>query len=79
VVDAWRSRAFCSREPATALCITQRGPLPAHMAAVLDLSECPASGPLELRTDGDAILVGRTPWSRSDPLIRFAAGEFNGT
>jgi hypothetical protein len=79
VVDAWRSRALCSREPATALCITLRGRLPAHMAAVLDLSECPASGPLEIRTDGDAILVGRTPWSQSDPLIRFAAGEFGGT
>jgi hypothetical protein len=79
VVDAWRSRAFCSREPATALCVTVRGPLPTHMAAVLDLSACPASGPLEIRTEGDAILVGRTPWSQSDPLIRFAAGEFNGT
>jgi hypothetical protein len=79
VVDAWRSRALCSREPATALCIKVRGPLPAHMAAVLDLSECPASGPLEIRTEGNAILVGRTPWSQSDPLIRFAAGEFSGT
>ena len=79
VVDAWRSRALCSREPATALCITLRGRLPAHMAAVLDLSECPASGPLEIRTDGDAILVGRTPWSQSDPLIWFATGEFGGT
>jgi hypothetical protein len=78
VVDAWRSRALCSREPATALCITVRGPLPAHMAAVLDLSECPASGRLEIWTEGDAILVGRTPWSRSDPLVRFAAGEFSG-
>ena len=44
VVDAWRSRALCSREPATALCVTVRGPLPAHMAAVLDLSESPTSG-----------------------------------
>jgi hypothetical protein len=79
VVDAWRSRALCSREPATALCITVRGRLPAHMAAVLDLSECPASGPLEIRTEGDAILVGRIPWSQSDPVIRFAAGEFSGT
>ena len=78
VVDAWRSRALCSREPATALCIAVRGQLPAHMAAVLDLSECPASGLLEIRTERDAILVGRTPWSRSDPLIRFAAGEPSG-
>ena len=69
VVDAWRSRALCSREPATALCVTVQGPLPAHMAAVLDLSESPVSGPLEIRTDGDAILVGRAPWS--DPLVRF--------
>jgi hypothetical protein len=70
VVDAWRSRAFCSREPATALCVTVRGPLPAHIAAVLDLSDLPANGPLEIRTEGDAILVGRNPWTRSDPLIR---------
>jgi hypothetical protein len=48
------------------------------MAAVLDLSECPASGPLEIRTEGDAILVGRTPWSQSDPLLRLAGGEFSG-
>jgi hypothetical protein len=73
MVDSWRSRVFCSREPAAALCVTVRGPLPAHMAAVLDLSECPASGLLEIRTEGDAILVGRTPWSQSDPLIRFPA------
>ena len=78
VVDTWRSRALCSREPATALCVTVRGPLPAHMAAVLDLSESPASGRLEIRMEGDAILVGRTPWSRSDPLIRFSSGEFGG-
>jgi hypothetical protein len=78
VLDAWRSRALCSREPATALCITMRGPLPAHMAAVLDLSESPASGPLEIRTEGDAILVGRTPWSPSDPLVRLSASEFSG-
>ncbi len=73
VVDAWRSRVLCNREPATALCITVRGPLPAHMAAVLDLSESPANGPLEIRTEGDAILVGRSPWSASDPLIRISA------
>lgn len=78
VVDAWRSRALCSREPATALCITVRGPLPAHVAAVLDLSESPASGPLEIRTEGDAILVGRTPWSPSDPLVRLSASGFTG-
>jgi hypothetical protein len=77
VVDAWRSRALCSRERATALCVTVRGPLPAHMAAVLDLSGSPTSGALEIRTEGNAILVGRTPWSRSDPLVRLSAGEFS--
>jgi hypothetical protein len=77
VVDTWRSRALCSREAAKALRVTLRGPLPAHMAAVLDLSDCPASGSLEIRTAGDAILVGRTPWSAGDPLARFSAGGFN--
>jgi hypothetical protein len=75
VLEARRSRALCSMEPATALCVTVRGPLPAHMAAVLDLSESPARGPLEVRTGGDAILVGRTPWSASDPPIRFSASS----
>ena len=75
MVEARRSRALCSMEPATALCVTVRGPLPAHMAAVLDLSESPARGPLEVRTGGDAILVGRTPWSASDPPIRFSASS----
>jgi hypothetical protein len=78
VVDAWRSRAFSRREPATALRITVRGPLPAHIAAVLDLSESPAGGPLEIRTEGNAILVGRAPWSRTDPLIRLSNSEFGG-
>lgn len=79
VVDAWRSRALCSREPATALCSTVRGPLPVHMAAMLDLSESPESGPLEIRIDGDAILVGRSPWTASDPLIRLSASGFDGS
>ena len=73
MLDVRRSRALCSMEPATALRITVRGTLPAHMAAALDLSETPASGPLGIRTDGDAILVGRTPWSLSDPPIRMSA------
>jgi hypothetical protein len=77
VVETWRSRALCSREPATTLCITVRGPLPAHMATLLDLSASPASGPLEIRTDGDAILVGRAPWSASDPLIRLSTTGFD--
>jgi hypothetical protein len=69
VVDAWRSRALCSKEPATALCVMLQGTLPAQMAAVVDLSESPVSCPLEIRTDGDVILVGRVPWS--EPLFRF--------
>jgi hypothetical protein len=71
VVEAWRSRALCSRERATALCVMLQGPLPAHMAAVIDLSESPVSSPLEIRTDGDAILVGRAPLSVSGPLVQF--------
>jgi hypothetical protein len=74
-VEAWRSRALGSREPATVLCVTVRSPLPAHMVAVLDLSDVPASCPIEIRPEGDAILVGRTPWSVSDPLMRFPGGE----
>jgi hypothetical protein len=77
VVDAWRSRALCSREPATALCVTVRGPLPAHMAAVLDLSQSPTSGLLEIRTDADAILVGRTSWYVSGRVVRFPADGFD--
>ncbi len=77
VVDAWRSRALCSREPATALCVTVRGPLPAHMAAILDLSESPASGTLEIRTDGDAILVGLASWYASGCAVRFPARGFD--
>ena len=75
-LDAWRSRAFGSREPATALCVTLRGQLPAHMAAVLDLSASPASGPLEIRTEGEAILVGRTPWSPG--MILLSTSGLNG-
>ena len=71
VVGAWRSRALCSKEQATALCVKLQGALPAHMAAVVDLSESPVSSPLEIRTDGEVILVGRAPWSLSGPLIRF--------
>jgi hypothetical protein len=44
----------------------------------LDLSESPDGGPLEIRTEGDAILVGRTPWSRTHPPIRFPASGFDG-
>jgi hypothetical protein len=77
VVDAWRSRALCSKESAPALCVTVRGPLPAHMAAMLDLSESPTSGTLEIRTDGDAILVGITSWHVPGGAVRFPAGGFD--
>jgi hypothetical protein len=50
-----------------------QGPLPAQMAAVIDLSEAPMSSPLEIRTDGEAVLVGRVPWSA--PLVRFPREE----
>lgn len=69
VVDAWRSRALCSRERSSALCVKVRGPLPVHLAAVLDLSAFPVSGEVNVRTDGDAILVGR---GQSGPVVRFS-------
>jgi hypothetical protein len=69
MVDAWRSRALCSKEKARALRVMLQGPLPTHIAAVVDLSRSPVSGPLEIRADGDDILVGRSPWSGS--LARF--------
>jgi hypothetical protein len=56
-VEAWRSRAFASKEPAPALCVTWRGPLPAHLAAVLDLSGSPATGPMEIRREGEHRLI----------------------
>ena len=68
VVDAWRSRALCSRERATALCVRVQGSLPVHLAAVLDLSASPVNGDVEVRTEGDVIVVGRTP---SGPEVRF--------
>jgi heparinase II/III-like protein len=77
LVDAWRSRALCNREPATALCVTVRGPLPAHIAAMLDLSESPTSGTLEIRTDGDAILVGLPSWYQPGGAVRFPASGFD--
>jgi hypothetical protein len=77
VMDAWRSRALCTREPAAVLCVTVRGALPAHMAAVLDLSASPTSGMLEIRTDGEAVLVGRTSWYASGDAVPFSAGGFD--
>ncbi len=77
VVDAWRSRALCSREPATALCVTVCSTLPAHMVAVLDLSASPTCGTLEIRTDGDATLVGLPSWYASGGAVRFPASGFD--
>ena len=59
-VEAWRSRALCSKEAAAALVVRQRCGLPAQVAMVLDLSESPVSGTLEVRRDGEAIVVGRS-------------------
>ncbi len=47
-LEGWRSRALGAREPAPVLRVTYRGPLPAQMAAVLDLSANPAPGALRL-------------------------------
>jgi hypothetical protein len=77
VVDTWRSRALCSRERATALRVTMRGPLPAHMAAILDLSESPTSGVLEIRPDGDGVLVGLASWYASGCAVWFPARGFD--
>jgi hypothetical protein len=68
-VEVWRSRALCSRELATALCVTVRGRLPVHIAAVLDFSPSAQAGQLEIRMKGDSILVGRTPRPESAPPI----------
>ena len=69
VVDAWRSRALGSRERGRALCVKVHGPLPVYLAAVLDLSASPVKGEVEVRVEGDVIVVGRTP---SGPVVRFA-------
>jgi hypothetical protein len=44
----WRSRALGAREPAPVLRVTLRGPVPARLAAVLDLTANPAPGALRL-------------------------------
>jgi hypothetical protein len=53
----WRSRALGLKEPAPVLRVVYRGPLPAQMAAVLDLSGDPAPGPIELRTEAGKTVV----------------------
>lgn len=47
-LEGWRSRAPGAREPIPVLGVTYRGPLPASMAAVLDLSGNPAPGDIRL-------------------------------
>jgi hypothetical protein len=69
----WRSRALCIREPASMLCVTIRHGLPVHMAALIDLSESPVSGPLEIRIERDAIQVVRSPGLTSQ-AFRFPEG-----
>ncbi|HXK03281.1 MAG TPA: alginate lyase family protein, partial [Verrucomicrobiae bacterium] len=61
-VEAWRSRAFATREPSPALRVTARGTLPVHFAAVVDLSEAPQSRPvtLELREETCVVKWGAT-------------------
>jgi len=70
VVDTWRSRALGSRERAGALCVKVHGPLPVHLAAMLDLSASPVKGEVEVQVEGGVIVVGRTP---SGPVVRFSA------
>jgi hypothetical protein len=48
VLEGWRSHALCSKEPAPVLRVAYRGPLPIHMAAVLDLSAAPSHGEVRL-------------------------------
>ena len=58
-VETWRSRALCSREISSALCVTLSGTLPIHIAAVLDMSDRPKSCPLNLRFGDDLITIAR--------------------
>ncbi|MEO8592529.1 MAG: heparinase II/III family protein [Candidatus Solibacter sp.] len=68
-IDTWRSRALCSREPAKALCVSRRASLPIYLAAILDLSAAPAAGPLEIRLEGEDVVVSRA--ERGYPPVRF--------
>ena len=57
VLEGWRSHALCSREPAPALRVAYRGPLPIDMGAVLDLSGAPTNGEVKLLAEeGDVVL-----------------------
>jgi len=68
-IETWRSRALCSREPATALCVTLRGTLPIYIAAVLDLSAAPVTGALQIYTEGEVGAITRT--ETGETLARF--------
>jgi hypothetical protein len=59
LVDTWRSRALCSREPAKALCVSVRAELPVYLAAVLDLGGSPVRLPVEVRVTDSVLLVVR--------------------
>lgn len=52
MTSSWRSRAFAAKEPSAVLCVQCRGPLPATLAAVVDLSNSPRSGPVEILDTG---------------------------
>ena len=68
VIGTWRSRALCSREPATALCVTLRGTMPILIAAVLDLSDNPASAAIQIHSEGEAVSIKA---STGETLARF--------
>jgi hypothetical protein len=57
VTEGWRSRAFASKEPAPALRVTHRGPLPAWLAVIVDFSESPANAPVELTREGETFSI----------------------
>lgn len=57
ILSGWRSRALAAREPARVLRVAYRGPLPTHMAAVLDLGADPVAGALALSLEDGKIVV----------------------
>ncbi len=67
-IESWRSRALGAKEPSPALSVTVRGPLPLHIAAVIDFSDHPVSTPVEVHVEGSDIAIARTPLFAGDPL-----------
>ena len=67
-IESWRSRALCVKEPSPALSVAVRGPLPLHIAAVIDFSDHPVSTPVEVHVEGSRIALARTPLFAGDPL-----------